>query len=174
MNAYQFKKTNIKGKDYVEVNQRVLAFRKLSEFSNMTLETELVAVDSETCIVKAIVRNEKGAVVSTGYAQEDKSSSNINKTSYVENCETSAVGRALGFLGIGIETSIATADEVAMAVAKQETAQKTAPKDDDIYTKCINHIKTSANQKEAYDQVIAKYGATFTENQKSGLAKFIR
>jgi uncharacterized iron-regulated protein len=61
-----------------------------------------------------------------------------------------------------------------MAVAKQETAQKTAPKDDDIYTKCINHIKTSANKKEAYDQVIAKYGATFTENQKSGLAKFIR
>ena len=39
-------------------------------------------------------------------------SSNINKTSYVENCETSAVGRALAMLGIGIDTSIASANEV--------------------------------------------------------------
>ena len=57
MNTYQFKKTNIKGKDYVEVNQRVIAFRKLSEYTGYSLETELVSVDSETCIVKAIIKN---------------------------------------------------------------------------------------------------------------------
>ena len=116
-----------------------------------------------------------GDIVATGHAQEDKASSNINKTSYVENCETSAVGRALGFLGIGIETSIATADEVAMAIAKQEAQPaQTASKDDDIFTKCINHIKSSSNKKEAYDQVIAKYGSTFSTNQQAALSKFVR
>ena len=178
MNEYQFKKTNIKGKDYVEVNQRVIAFRRLSEYKGFSLETELVAVDAETCIVKAIIKSPMGDIVATGYAQEDKASSNINRTSYVENCETSAVGRALGFLGIGIETSIATADEVSMAIAKQDAAtqtkQTTAQDADDLYTKCINHIKGSPNKKEAYEQVIAKYGATFTENQRTGLSKFVR
>ena len=175
MNTYQFKKTNIKGKDYVEVNQRVIAFRKLSEYTGYSLETELVAVDAETCIVKAIIKSPMGDIVATGHAQEDKASSNINKTSYVENCETSAVGRALGFLGIGIETSIATADEVAMAIAKQEAQPaQTASNDDDIFSKCINHIKSSSNKKEAYDQVIAKYGATFSTNQQAALSKFVR
>jgi hypothetical protein len=69
--------------------------------------------------------------VAQGTAQEDKSSSRINQTSYVENCETSAVGRALAMLGIGIETSIASSNEVSMAIAKQEgtpTTKKADPK----------------------------------------------
>ena len=65
--------------------------------------------------------------MATGIAQEDKSSSYINKTSYVENCETSAWGRALGNLGIGIETSIASSNEVSMAIAKQSQAPEKKP-----------------------------------------------
>lgn len=120
---YQFKTTNIKGKEYVEVNQRVIAFRQLSEYTGFSLETEILSLDSESCVIRAIVKNAQGNVVATGIAQEDKSSSRINQTSYVENCETSAVGRCLGFLGIGIQTSIATADEVDMAIKKQDAPQ---------------------------------------------------
>ena len=53
-------------------------------------------------------------------AQEDRTSSAINKTSYVENCESSAWGRALGNFGIGLETSIATAEEMALAIGKEQ------------------------------------------------------
>jgi ribose 1,5-bisphosphokinase PhnN len=52
-------------------------------------------------------------------AHEVKGSSHINNGSHIENAETSSVGRALGFLGIGIDTSIASADEVQNAVQNQ-------------------------------------------------------
>ena len=55
----------------------------------------------------------------TGVAYENEGSTYINKTSYIENCETSAVGRALGMLGIGIDVSIASADEMINEVNNQ-------------------------------------------------------
>ena len=67
-----------------------------------------------------MIRNKDGNVVSTGYAQEEKATGFVNETSFVENCETSAVGRALGFLGIGIKDSIASADELVVAISKQK------------------------------------------------------
>ena len=128
MSTYNFKTTNIKGKQYVEVNQRVIALRALPEFKGHSIETELLHLDTESCVVRATIKNAEGQIVSQGMAQEDKSSSRINQTSYVENCETSAVGRALGFLGIGIETSIATADEVDMAIKKQDSPSTSVSK----------------------------------------------
>ena len=91
--AYQLKTTNIKGKDYVQVNERIIAFRKLPDFKGYSIETEMVAIDSDMCVMRAVIRNSDGAVAATGFAQEDRSSSMINKTSYVENCETSLVDR---------------------------------------------------------------------------------
>ena len=80
-------------------------------------------------VIKASVIDENGRVVATGFAQEDRTSSTINRTSFVENCETSAWGRALGNLGIGIDVSIASAEEMEIAVAKQEKIkeQETKP-----------------------------------------------
>ena len=121
-NNYQFRTTNIKGKQYVEVNERVKAFRTLSEYKGYGLTTQLLHLDENSVVVQATITNADGVVVSQGMAQEDKASSRINQTSFVENGETSAVGRALGMLGIGIETSIATADEVDMAIKKQGSA----------------------------------------------------
>ena len=62
-----------------------------------------------------------GNVLATGHASEKDGSSFINKTSALENAETSAVGRALGILGIGIDTSIASAEEVGNAVQNQKS-----------------------------------------------------
>ena len=117
---HKFKTTNIKGKDYVEVNQRLLYFRNEPTFANWSIESDLVDLQPDRCCIKAIIRDADGRIRATGHAHEDRTSSMINKTSYVENCETSAFGRALAALGIGIETSIASANEVSMAIAKQE------------------------------------------------------
>lgn len=179
MSQHKFKTTNIKGKQYVEVNERVKAFRALPEFKSMSLETEIYAVDSESVIIRAVVRDEAGRIVSTGFAHEEKSSSNINRTSYIENCETSAVGRALGMLGIGIDTSIATADEVETAIAKQEAPQQlaeaaTPEKEETLFEKSVNYIKAASNKREAYSQVVTKYGDKFSEKQVLALEKFVK
>ena len=107
---------DIKGKSYVLVNERVKAFRQL--YPEGTIQTDQVKDENGVCTFKATV-SYGDLILATGYAQEKESSSYINKTSYIENCETSAVGRALGFLGIGIDTSIASAEEVETAVANQ-------------------------------------------------------
>lgn len=119
MNYEDIKKVNaslqtmdIKGKRYIPVNERVKAFRMLCP--DGSIETELVKYDDANIITKATVKV-NGEVIATGYAKEVEGSSNINRTSALENAETSAVGRALGFLGIGIDTSIASYEEVTNA-----------------------------------------------------------
>ena len=115
----KFKTVNIKGKEYVEVNERVKYFRE--EYKGWAIETEMLSNDEGVCVFKAIIKDEAGAIKAVGHAYEKESSSFINKTSYIENCETSAVGRALGFLGIGIDASIASSDEVMNAMNNQDT-----------------------------------------------------
>lgn len=116
------KTIDVKGKDYVEVNKRVMAFRELEPNGSITTEIVNTSIDEKGGIVvmKATATAGDGRVLGTGYAYERESSSYINKTSYIENCETSAVGRALGFCGIGVDTSIASAEEVANAIHQQE------------------------------------------------------
>lgn len=108
---------DIKGKGYVLVNERVRAFRML--YPNGIITTEIVSLEGGVVVMKATISDDNGCLLSTGYAYEKESSTYINKTSYIENCETSAVGRALGFLGIGIDTSIASYEEVQNAVNNQ-------------------------------------------------------
>lgn len=112
------KAVDVKGKEYIAVNQRVIAFRKLYEDGSIT--TDLIHFGDGVCVVKATIWD-GDRVIATGLAYEKEGSTYINKTSYLENCETSAVGRALGFLGIGIEDSIASAEEVETAVINQAT-----------------------------------------------------
>lgn len=117
--------TNIKSKKYVEVNQRIKAFRKL--YPEGTIETELISNEDGVCVFKARVMA-LGCTLGTGHAYEKENSTFINKTSYIENCETSAVGRALGMLGLGIDTSVASAEEVTNAINNQEATLEDAEK----------------------------------------------
>lgn len=115
------KTTNIKGKEYAEVNQRIKAFRMVYPMG--TIKTEMIQNENGICIFRAtILDNEK--LLATGTAYEKENSTFINKTSYIENCETSAIGRALGIAGFGIDTSVASAEEVQNAIANQETSRK--------------------------------------------------
>ena len=70
--------------------------------------------------------NGQRVMLATGLAFERQDASNLNKTSYIENCETSAIGRALGFIGLGSEKSIASAEEVSNAIATQEAIEQGA------------------------------------------------
>ena len=108
---------------YVMVNERVKAFRKLCPSGSIT--TEIISLDDGVVTMRAIVTDENNNILATGLAQEKESSTFINKTSFIENCETSAVGRALGFAGIGIDGSMASAEEVANAIMNQEDKRKT-------------------------------------------------
>ena len=100
-------------KEYVPVNERILAFRKLCP--NGRIVTEIVSHQDGMIVMRAAIFDGDGIPLSTGTAYEKEASSYINKTSYVENCETSAVGRAIGMLGVGIETSIDTYEGVTNA-----------------------------------------------------------
>ena len=114
------KKINIKGKDYIEVNERIKEFHNL--YPNGSIETELIEMTdrfiTKTNVIPDVKNSERKF---TGIAYEKEDSSFINKTSALENCETSSVGRALGMLGIGIDTSVASYDEVANAIEQQES-----------------------------------------------------
>jgi len=129
--AYQFKTTNVKGKQYVEVTERVKYFRLAPEYKGWSIDTEIISMDGGEVVMKTTIKDSEGIIKSTGLAHEVQEASYINKTSYIENCETSAVGRALAMLAIGIDTSMASADEVEIAIAKDQegiTGKKTATK----------------------------------------------
>lgn len=107
------KAVDIKGKAYVQVHDRVLYFN--DTYQNGGIATELVSEPSDArVVVKATVTPDYATPerVFTGYAQEVVGEGFINKTSALENAETSAVGRALAMMGIGVIESIASVDEI--------------------------------------------------------------
>ena len=106
----------IHGKQYYTVAERVDAFRQ--EHPDYTIETQLIEATDEKVIMKALILNGEN-LVSTGYAEEVRGSTNINRTSALENCESSAVGRALAFFKYAGD-SLASADEVASAISQQD------------------------------------------------------
>lgn len=175
MSVHNFKTTNIKGKQYVEVNERIKYFRSHPDYAGWSMSSEIVAMDAESCVIRAEIRDDQWTLRATGFAQEDKSSSYINKTSYVENCETSAWGRALASLGIGIDTSIASSNEVSMAIAKQNGVQKKAGSSPakkpslleltaDIEAKMIEAVK--AGKADKVSTALDKYDITPDQKKK--------
>jgi hypothetical protein len=104
----------IHGKVYETVALRVQKFRDAHK--DFTLETEIVCRDIEVVAMKAIIRDTSGRILATGHAEEYRSDGQINKTSALENAETSAIGRALAAFGLG-GTEFASADEVAHVVS---------------------------------------------------------
>ena len=116
---------NIRGREYETVALRVSKFRE--KHPAWALETEILQRDAEVVVMRAAIKDETGRVLATGHAEEYRAASQINETSATENCETSAIGRALAALGLG-GTEFATADEVANAISQQNAPrQKITP-----------------------------------------------
>ena len=112
MKELKDKSINIKGKEYILVKDRVLYFNE--NYPNGKIETELLSeLNSEMVVMKATITPDvdNPTRIFTGFSQATWGDGYINKTAAMENCETSAVGRALGMMGIGVIDSIASADE---------------------------------------------------------------
>jgi len=177
MNKHKFKTTNIRGKQYVEVNERIKFFRTEDQYKNWTISTDVTITDDrEECICKCIIADPEQRVIATGHAHEVKSSSNINKTSFIENCETSAVGRALAMMGIGIDTSIASANEVQDAIAKQEStepAKKQQSTTEHDYQKAVTFLKNAQDRAEAWGKIEKQCKTKFTDEQYNKLVEYV-
>lgn len=169
--------TDIKGKDYAEVNQRIKAFRMV--YPTGFIATEMVSNENGVCIFKAQAgyydaENGEIKVLGSGTAYEKEGSTFINKTSYIENCETSAVGRALGMCGFGIDTSVASAEEVENAMANQEQEeQKASPKQIEVLSKYykgdnLKKLLDSNQIDKLEDLPIAKASELITAIMKKG------
>ncbi|MDR3562105.1 MAG: hypothetical protein P4N59_11815 [Negativicutes bacterium] len=106
--------------DYVTVNQRLIEFWQ--DYPEGRVETILLSHKEGVVIVKAEVyaRKDDTKPIATGHAHEQEGSSEINATSALENCETSAVGRALAIAGYEIKKAIASREEVAAAKSVRE------------------------------------------------------
>ena len=161
----KIKTTKIGKKEYVEVDERIRLFWELHP--NWTILTEMVynCEENLVCIFKCKIIDENDVIKATGHAREfqaDKKSM-VNKTSHVENCETSAIGRALGIKGIITEYGIASADEVRNAIEQGEAMDREAEKklepkknDDREYKWDDKGIKT----KESGVDIASDYAST--------------
>jgi len=113
------KKINIKGTEYIPVNERIKEFWVIHP--EWSICTEIVNMIDDKVIMICKITDGNGILRSTGTAFEKEGNGFINKHHHVENCETSAVGRALGILGIGIDTSVASYEEVANSTIQDGT-----------------------------------------------------
>ena len=111
-----------KGKAYITVNERLKEFR--NTFKGYSLITEIIELGNDHATIKASVIDDKGTLRATGFAREVVAKSPTNKFAFLENCETSAIGRALGNFGIGIDTAICTADELIMKLSQSGIAKE--------------------------------------------------
>jgi hypothetical protein len=125
-----------KGREYTEVKDRLIAFA--DEYPQATIQTFIESVreiidtpTGETCneyVVRAtVIPNpiQEPEWFYIGHAAERDNTGFVNKTSALENCETSAVGRALAFAGFGGDFAIASKEEVENAKAKQKQINPT-------------------------------------------------
>lgn len=169
------KSTDIKGKGYIEVNQRIKAFRQV--YPTGTISTEIVSLENGVVMMKATILDEEGKMLANGFAYEKESSSFINKTSFIENCETSAIGRALGFCGFGIDSSVASAEEVENAMLNQgnqgSNERKASPKQVALLEKIyqgenLEKLLKFNNLEKIEDISMTKASELISKNMKKG------
>ena len=153
--------------DYAMVPDRVTAFRKV--FTTGFITTDIVSHDGNTVLMKCTAgyyENGVPIILATGYAQEVKGLGLVNGTSYIENCETSAVGRALGMMGFGLNGGgICSAEELANAI----TAQNQMKEND----KHINDGFKSTDQIEKAKTLPVNPVANFIRNEIVDIQKIV-
>ena len=114
------KTINIRGKEYITVNERLKAFR--NEFKDYALIGRIIEQTSSSVIFEAQIIDNKGVVRANGFARETTEKGGVNKFAMLENAETSAWGRALGNFGIGIDNAVCTAEELESKLEYTDTA----------------------------------------------------
>lgn len=110
----------IKGRDYATVATRLNRFWEVCPGG--AIKTIPVEITGAYAVIRAEIYDDKENLIASGIAKEAKSNDpkSVDYTKYVENAETSAVGRALANAGIGSEANIASADELVAALKEQK------------------------------------------------------
>ena len=147
--------------DYEPVEERLAKFIK--DFPDFRLSTELESVSADRYIVKAyLYRTFADSVAfSTGLAEETVSSRGVNATSALENCETSAIGRALANAGYAPKGKRASREEMTKVVKTQMAITKEyvpVPKEDDPWT--IKNVEMPVTSEQAVNTVKEIIGGT--------------
>ena len=155
----KIKTTKIGKKEYVEVDERIRLFWSLHPTWSIITEMVYNCEQEMVTIFKATVIDDKDKVRATGHAREfqaDKKSM-VNKTSHIENCETSAIGRALGVKGIITEYGIASAYEVRNAIEQEKVMGKVEGGEQKVVMEVEPNAETVAEASQAWkDQITGK------------------
>lgn len=166
MSQEKLKTVDIKGKSYVMVHERVKAFRE--NYPDFGMITQIIELSDKRVVMCATINDPNGNPVATGYAYEDAGSSFINKTSYIENCETSAWGRALANFGIGIDGSMCSAEELSNALLNQNKQNKSTK---DIANQLENMIDDNSIPVAKIDEVKINTLRKILKERNSALGK---
>lgn len=132
--------TNIRGKEYQTVALRVQKFRETHPAHALT--STVIYRDDECVVMQATIADEAGRVLANGHAEEYRKSSQVNKTSALENAETSAIGRALAAFGFG-GTEFASANEVQNAIHQQDDERGAGGMPDAEYNRLVGMAKSA-------------------------------
>lgn len=158
----KLKTVDIKGKAYVQVHERIKLFRELPEFKGFRLITDIVERTEQEVFMVSYIYDNEGNLIANGHAHETKGIGMVNKTSHIENCETSAMGRALACLGIGIDDSYSSAEEVENAIEIQDYIKGLSDKTD---VELVEMVILAGEKKT---------GKSFSSTQKENIAKSSR
>jgi len=177
--------------DYEPVEVRLEKFIK--DYPAFRIATELEVVEKDRYIVKAYLFKDAsdGVAWATGYAEETVTQRGVNQTSALENCETSAIGRALANAGYAPKGKRPSREEMTKVVAKKEAkppVQEVKADDQDYWTtpvgqynkvvdapvtleKAMENIAAVMGTQEAVEPPSCQHGhMTWREGEKNGKA----
>jgi len=151
--------------NYAEVKDRIRIF--YAKYPDGRIITELLEWRDDGVIVMRakVFRNLEEQLadcpIAIGHAYEDENQGYVNKTSALENCETSAVGRALALSGISIEKSIASLQEIEAAIERAEQMEKDGTMNMPVQLRRRYGMLLKAGQRKGMDQTLLYKLATF-------------
>ncbi len=130
---------NIKGKNYLGVATRLGLLRKYFG-TRAVISTKIIENNEKRVLMKANIFIDR-ELVSNGYSEQFRGSTPVNKTSALENCETHAVGRALGLLGL-TNDNVASFEEVQQAEDEKNQTPESPRITVNLIEKKINTVDT--------------------------------
>ena len=155
--------------DYVMVNERIEKFYE--KYPEGSIQAEIKTLEDGMVVVKAYAyRDREDAIPATGHAYEKEGQGYVNKTSFIENCETSAVGRALAMLGFDIKKSIASREEMEKVKRMSKDDKKISDTQESIIKSMIADTDTDIEEFCTYYK-IDKFGDLTAEQFKKAVAQ---